>query len=127
MSSGPTMSSAYLSRSSSIITTENEPQEAPAPEIQGDASRPSINGNYGENHANAPTFTANGRENISNIPEESTNSAPVDPQDVVGISLVGRRFKDVNPLRTTLKGIDGTYLTSNVLHLYLYCFPASIC
>ncbi|GJX94001.1 transferase, chloramphenicol acetyltransferase-like domain protein [Tanacetum coccineum] len=158
----PSMSSAYLSRSSSIITSQNEPQAALAPEFQGmanqsytgdsqlrvihdndqvnpqlpsyssafprggnsttsgflssdnrsavheaapgvdgfgrgNASQPSINGNNGENHANAPTFTANGRENISNIPKESTNAAPVNPQDVVGISLVGRRFKDVNP------------------------------
>ncbi|GKC52124.1 hypothetical protein Tco_1074869 [Tanacetum coccineum] len=127
MSSGPSMSSAYLSRSSSIITSENEPQAALATEFQGmanqsytgdsqlhvfydndqvnnqvpsfssafprggnsatsgflssdnrsvvheaapgvdgfgrgNASRPSINGNNGENHANAPTFTANGRE-----------------------------------------------------------------
>ncbi|GKE30401.1 hypothetical protein Tco_1445785 [Tanacetum coccineum] len=63
---------------------------------RGNASRPSLNSNYGENHANAPTFSANGRENVSNIPEESINAAPVNQQDVVGISLVGRRFKDVN-------------------------------
>ncbi|GKC92259.1 transferase, chloramphenicol acetyltransferase-like domain protein, partial [Tanacetum coccineum] len=35
----PTMSSAYLSRSSSIITSENEPQAALAPEIQGVANQ----------------------------------------------------------------------------------------
>ncbi|GKC21436.1 hypothetical protein Tco_1023586, partial [Tanacetum coccineum] len=133
----------HLSRSSSIITSENEPQAALAPEIQGvvnqsytgdsqlrwflssdnrsafheaapgvdgfgrgNASRPSLNGNYGENHANAPTFTANRRENVSNIPEESTNAAPVNPQDVVGISLVGGGSRMSTRLHTTSKGID---------------------
>ncbi|PWA42861.1 hypothetical protein CTI12_AA540770 [Artemisia annua] len=161
MSSAPTLSTAHLSRSSSIITSENEPQVAPAPEIQGVviqsytgdsqlrvpdnekvnrqlpsyssafpragnsttsgllstnnrsavheaapgvdgfgrgiASKPSLNSTYVENHANAPGFTGIGPQNKSKVDEKSASTTPGNQQDVVGISLVGRRFKDVNP------------------------------
>ncbi|GJW97467.1 hypothetical protein Tco_0179275 [Tanacetum coccineum] len=46
----------------------------------------------------APGYTGIGPQNLSKVDEESANNAnPVNQQDIVGISLVGRRFKDVNP------------------------------
>ncbi|PWA46735.1 hypothetical protein CTI12_AA505490 [Artemisia annua] len=45
----------------------------------------------------APGFTGIGPQNQSKVDEKSANTTPGNQQDVVGISLVGRRFKDVNP------------------------------
>ncbi|GKB91040.1 hypothetical protein Tco_0963312 [Tanacetum coccineum] len=125
--SGPTMSFAYLSRSSSIITSENEPQAALAPEIQGVANQsytgdsqlrvlhdndqvnrqlPSFSSAFprGGNSTTSGFLSSDNRSavheaapGVDGFGRESTNDAPVNPQDVVGISLVGRRFKDVNP------------------------------
>ncbi|PWA58746.1 hypothetical protein CTI12_AA382450 [Artemisia annua] len=47
--------------------------------------------------APAPGFTGIGPQNQSKVDEKSANTTPGNQQDVVGISLVGRRFKDVNP------------------------------